>query len=416
MHDLSVNDFYDVKRMSLISDVDLETLIDFYLPLIGNNGLSIYLTLSKDISFYNGGKIQSHDLLLTKLGLSTISFANSMKRLEALSLVSTYYQKGKNNSYFTYCLYSPFDPKSFFANDILVTTLESVIGTDGIDALRKKYSSSINLEGFEDVSSQFADIYTFRKILNTHKNNANVKGKISKKIKETFDLQVFSANLKEYGRDINYLSKEELTKIRGLSNFYLIDSKKMADLVSKYFVSTKEEGKRVNFSSLERDCRMSIDKKKFESEFSYEDVNLDTDLGKKISIMDEMSPIKFLSFLQSGGTPSFGDIKAIEHLKLDLGLKDPVINGLVDYTLQKNNNVLSYAYLDKIGGSLARMNFSYSREVLDYLTSIDETMKKRSKKAVKKKDEADLNDIKKIEVAPEEEISDEEMAKLLEGL
>lgn len=413
MQELSVNDFYDVKKMSLISNVDIETFIDFYLPLVGNNGLAIYLSLYNDISFYNGAKIQSHDILLSKLGLSTVAFVNAMKRLEALSLVSTYYQKGNTNSYFTYCLYAPLDPKAFFSSDILLSTLEATIGQAAVNGLKEKYSSNVSLDGFKNVSTEFGEIYSFRKYLKPHINTNQIKGREARNVKETFDLQVFSKEIAEFGIDIANMGKEEIDRIKAYSNFYAIDPKKMANYVSKYFVPTKEMGKRINFSSLERECRLAYENINHDDESIHYQVTNDTPMGKKINLMDECDPIKYLTLLQNGGRPSNGDLKILEHLRIDLNLKDPVINALIDYVLGKNNNVLSYAYADKVAGSLARMNFSYAKEAMDYLTEIEAKMKSNKKKEV-------TSSIKSVSTPvineEEEEISDEDVAKALEGL
>ncbi|MDY6429791.1 MAG: hypothetical protein SPL02_01270 [Bacilli bacterium] len=411
MKDLSSNDFYDVKRISLVSNIDVETIVDLYLPLIGPAGLSIYLALYNDISLYNGGKLQNHEVLLSKLNLSSAAFTSNMKKLEAVSLISTFYQKGKTNSYFTYCIYAPYDPKSFFSNDFLSAALEGFLGEEAVNQLKKKYSTSFELEGFSDVSANFSEIYSFRKTIKHHDNKENVKGKVVKKIKETFDLQGFSKYLQDFGYSINMFSKEEVEHIRDLSNFYLINSEKMADITLKYFVSTKQEGKRVNFASLERECRELLEiPKNIEDEvtrFKFTGNNL---IEQKVARMDECSAVEYLSLQQNGKKPSNGDLRVIEHLKVDLGLNDPVINAVVDYILIKNDNVLSFAYADKIGGSVARKNFSYAKETMDYLTSIDNKKKKNSLSR-----ENTIKSPSKDNSATEEEISDEEMAEILKG-
>ena len=77
-----------------------------------------------------------------------------------------------------------------------------------------------------------------------------------------------------------------------------------------------------------------------------------------------MPPASWLAVLQNGHKPADSDLKILESLSLNLGLPNPVINALVDFVLQKNDNILSKAYIEKIGAALAREGVKTSLDAM----------------------------------------------------
>ena len=80
-----------------------------------------------------------------------------------------------------------------------------------------------------------------------------------------------------------------------------------------------------------------------------------------------MPPASWLAVLQNGHKPADSDLKILESLSLNLGLPNPVINALVDFVLQKNDNILSKAYIEKIGAALAREGVKTSLDAMTCL-------------------------------------------------
>ena len=54
-----------------------------------------------------------------------------------------------------------------------------------------------------------------------------------------------------------------------------------------------------------------------------------------------------------------------------LGLTNGVINALVDYVLETNNNILSKNLIEKIGATLVRENIETALDAMNYLTSFN---------------------------------------------
>ena len=110
--------------------------------------------------------------------------------------------------------------------------------------------------------------------------------------------------------------------------------------------------------------------------------NGNTDLAKKINLMESKSPKDYLTIIQNGTKPADADIRLINDLSKNYHLPNPVINAVVDYVLTKADNVLSRAYAEKVAASLVRENARTAVDAMNYLRKIDK--KTRGKKTTKK--------------------------------
>ena len=56
----------------------------------------------------------------------------------------------------------------------------------------------------------------------------------------------------------------------------------------------------------------------------------ETDLARKINLMEKNSPKDYLAILQGGTKPASADLKVINDLSKNYNLPNPVINAIVD--------------------------------------------------------------------------------------
>ena len=96
--------------------------------------------------------------------------------------------------------------------------------------------------------------------------------------------------------------------------------------------------------------------------------------------MESVSPKDYLTILQNGTEPALPDLKLIDYLSKKFKLNNSVLNAVIDYTLSKNNNILSKAYCEKICASIVRSNIDTTIDAMNYLKSIS---KPKSKEYVK---------------------------------
>ena len=126
------------------------------------------------------------------------------------------------------------------------------------------------------------------------------------------------------------------------------------------------------------------------------------------------SPYNFLKSKYNGSKPTSRDLKLIEDLMVDVGLKPGVVNVLIDYALRVNNNKLNKAFVETIAGQWKRLNIETAEGAMNQAAK--ESKSKKVKETVYKRKEVTLpewfnKENTKVELSSEEE---DEVKKLLE--
>ncbi|MCQ2742226.1 MAG: DnaD domain protein [Bacilli bacterium] len=424
MKDVGNSDFYEVKKMGLVSDVDRMSLVDLYSPLIGAKAVGVYLALLLDPTL--DGALLTHDKLFRRLDLKAGEFFQAIEPLEACGLVRTYFKESEEARFFVYCTYCPKDPREFFDDVLFVGTLRKRIGEKAFNELVEKYSPSAPVEGFEEVTT------TFKNYFEPDFNDPAYNGKVSydalghkiDHIKTDFNLTEFIEELHKLDINEHNLSKGEMRRVEKFAVLYSLGGETVAQALCRNFKPSAPMGKRVDFLSFDEECRHLAEfpylKKAEEGEKS--DVSSNTPIAQLIRKMDDLTPVNFLTALQNGHKPVASDLKIIESLRTELGLPAPVINALLSYVLQTNDNLLNRSLCEKIGASLAREDVKNARDAMDYLLK---TQKRSSGKAtktyakktyVKKEKEAVVEEKPTVEAKKEETVTDEEIDSLLADL
>jgi replication initiation and membrane attachment protein len=410
MKEVNPTDLYEVRALTLLSDVDRSVLVDLYEPLIGARALSVFLTLwneDKDVT-------RKHEDALRRTMLSAGEWLSALKALEAVALVGTYYQRSEKFSYFVYCLYSPKLPSEFFDNALFAGTLRKIVG-ENFAFLAKRYSVGAVPLDFENVSESFVDF--FSPDFGDHvyaEQFLPSGGHLVGEVKTGFDYNVFFAELK--AKDGRYasasFSKEETSRVERLATLYGYDESTMADFVVDHFAWAKPLGERLDAKGLEKDADKSV-------RFSYlhqipakkSDVHDDGSLAHVIKAMEKFTPVQFLTMLQKGHKPAGSDLELLRELTIDMGLSNQVANALVFYVLTKNDNVLSTKFTEKIAASLVRENVQTAIDAMNYFSRT--TYRKTSGAKIQEPISA-VPDVSSQK--PEERISDADFEKLISNL
>ena len=156
----SEKDFYCVYNDFDISNRTKELNL-LYLPLIGNDAISLYTFLgSKIFSDKNLSKNYLHYDILDNLGLSNNKFLVARKKLEALGLIQSFYIDNEGVGQFVYKIKEALTFTEFFSTPILSKLLENTIGTNNYNELYSYYSvDKVSFKSFEDISAKFSDVY-----------------------------------------------------------------------------------------------------------------------------------------------------------------------------------------------------------------------------------------------------------------
>lgn len=140
----------------------------------------------------------------------------------------------------------------------------------------------------------------------------------------------------------------------------------------------------------------------------------DSKRAKMVYTFETTSPYNFLKSKYNGSKPTSRDLKLIEDLMVDVGLKPGVVNVLIDYALRVNNNKLNKAFIETIAGQWARLGIETADAAMNQASK--ESKSKKVKETIYKKKEVNLPEWFNKENTKEEISKDEEdeVKKLLE--
>lgn len=410
MKPVSKHDYYECKRCYGASSMDLASLTDFYLPLIGTGAFGAYLALIRE----NEG-VLVHESLLSLLGLTPGEFENALTALEAVGLVRTFVKSEGDVSLFVYCLYAPLHAAEFNADIMLSGTLKGSLGEEAYQRLLSRHQGESPVADMEEVSASFPSYFkqTYDAKYYLGAGSSSVDGKAM--VKTGFDRVAFNARLSSYGIRKNALSEEELTMVEKLATLYTLSEETMGELVFSSLKPNAPMGRKVDREALTNLCAKAMPftylrEEKGESS----NVNSDTILAEKVRMMDSVPPARWLSFRQNGHKPARSDLKLVERLTLEIGLPGPCVNVLLDYALEKNDNVLSAPYCEKIAAAMVREGCKSARDAMDYL----KRGKRRKKGIMREETEETLNKPEAMTKEKKDDgyVSDEEVDAALAGL
>lgn len=403
---VSKNDYYEIKFASMITNVDKDTLLELYQPLIGAAACALYLTMLKHKKNADGGTIFKMEQLLKTMQISAEDLLSARHYLEAVGLIRTYESKADDVRCYIYVVYSPKSPKAFFEDVLFSGLLIQYVGDKEAKRLANKYKVNLTIpEDYKEVSSSFVDVYkpnyddpSFFKSFGNQ-----IIGRDHGRAQLEFNHDLF---FKYIGEESNLTSeqfkKKDMKEIERLATLFGLNEKQMASIVVKEY--TVNGSLHLDFEQIKNRAEEEI---KFQGQVKNEKskVSGDSVLANKIQMMDEVAPAKFLQYLQNGTKPARSDINIINSISKDYGFENGIINVIVEYVLYKNNNILSRNYCEKIASSLARENCKTTVDAMNYLNKIAIKTSKKKPSKVDSFVEEDQND---------EDISLDELNILLE--
>lgn len=403
---LAKEDFYEVYLKSIISDFDRDTLSMLYQPIIGGAAVALYLSLQQDHKKLD--HMFTHEELMNSIGFSIDVIQVARSKLEAIGLLSTYYKNEKGIGYYKYVLYAPKTPKDFFDDILFKGLLIEKIGEKKVQSLVRKYKEKkLDLSSYHEISASFKDVFNPQLDNGTFEEGNKISGGFGRKVKniaEGFDSNEFLKILENQFHILTkFIKKSDIKKLSQISMLYGVEEAVLAEFTAQCYDGEAKE--KINYEQLKELCIKDKTYQLLRNGKNGGSIAFDTTskLSKKIELMSTYSALDYLKLKQNNGSPAPSDIKLITDLSETYGLNSGVINCLVDYCLERNNNILSRSYVTKIASSIARENITTTIDTMNYLL----------KNINKKKNTLTT----KVEVSEQkEQISDQELDDLLEGL
>ena len=120
--------------------------------------------------------------------------------------------------------------------------------------------------------------------------------------------------------------------------------------------------------------------------------------------------------LQNGTKPAQADLNIIYSLAEDYKLPNAVINVVIDFVLQMNNNVLSKYSVEKIASSISRENLETAIDAMNYLNNSYVSNSRRNEtKSNKKYNKEESKTESNAIINEEANLSEEEIDALLDS-
>lgn len=421
-------DTYMVINKTILNEEDRKIVTMLYQPIIGYTPVSLYFTLIDDLDKKNMlSEEYTHHHLMSIMQLKLEDIIIARKKLEAVGLLKSYFKKDHVNHY-AYLIYSPLTPSDFLNHPILNVVLYNNVGKKEYDHLVSYFKlPRVNLKDYTDITSSFHEI--FSPVSGNAIENEEMLAKSDSPImiqnKIDFDLLVASipknmVNEKCFNEDTKKL-------INNLAYVYDIDDLHMQGLVRN---NMNEKGM-IDKTELRKACRSFY---QFENNdklptlvYQLQPEYLKTPVGdtsrwaKMVYTFESMTPYDYLSSKYKTGEPTTRDLKLVESLLVDVGLKPGVVNALIDYVLKVNDQKLSKPYLETLAGQLSRLHVETVEDAMRVIEKEHKKLRKQfaSKDATNKIVQAKKKEEKLPEWFDKEiksETIDEESKKELDDL
>lgn len=352
--------FKIILSANLSSD-DIRTLSLLYSPIIGSDGLALYLAL---YSLVDRQKMTSELMpikeILDIVNFKLQDFETAKNKLEALALARSFRREDE----YLFYLNIPLSANVFMSGD-LGPFLYSKLG-EGL--FRKLYKSfvieKINRDGYQEITHSFDDVFESKNIVIRNDDLLlERKTGIVKFINADFDMDSYLNGMKTFV-DRRRFTEKFKNQILRLAYTYGFDFQEMINLSV-----ASMNGDMIDGATLNKRSREFYQNKNKIKAPSLELKTNPVDNNDGASFLDQTTPKEILESL-SGMGASVAELNTINELWEKTGWDKGVINGFLTYILKKKDGKLpSFNYLDKVASEWKRMNLNTTKDVVQYLES-----------------------------------------------
>ncbi|MBR3490326.1 MAG: DnaD domain protein [Bacilli bacterium] len=424
MRNLLPADTYIVVNKTILNDSDRKILTMLYQPIIGSISTNLYntLCLNLDKNEFMSDEFTHHSLMVNnKINLEDILEAR--EKLEGIGLLKTFVKEKEDSNSYVYELFSPLSASEFFSHPILNIVLYNNVGKKEYERLVLYFKvPRVNLSEYEDITKSFDDVFSSVPSSSFINNMIDIKevSKNSLKLNYNFDYDLLISSFPKETINEKTFNKENRELIEYLSYIYNLDTLEIKDLITSSLndklmidkVSLRKNAR--NYYQYQNSGKLPTLIYQNQPDYLRSPEGKDSKRAKMVYTFETTSPYNFLKSKYNGSKPTSRDLKLIEDLMVDVGLKPGVVNVLIDYALRVNNNKLNKAFIETIAGQWARLGIETADAAMNQASK--ESKSKKVKETIYKKKEVNLPEWFNKENTKEEISKDEEdeVKKLLE--
>ena len=347
-------DLYYIECINDLSKEMLISLTNFYLPLIGKDSLSLYLCLYTD-SVYNN--INPINKLFNGLGMYENTFMESLHNLEEYNLIKSYKKNSDDREIYIFSVLMPLTTYEFCKDDIYSRLLLKRIGKENYQLIKSIITPVVNKKEYTEITKAFDISKTIDysqyddemyKLYNQKEPND--------KVDDSFNINKFMSMCDDFTYPFKARTLENNALIKKYADIYGISYNEMQKFVlnASDYKPMQVNGELIYFS-----------KNKFLSQINKYRPNV---------IYNEdpykMLPMHFLQTLQQDGNIPYAEREIIEYLSTSLKFSNEIVNCIVEFVLNNNNNKLILSYVISLASPLKKFNVKSYDEAKEKLTQI----------------------------------------------
>lgn len=350
------------SRFSINND-DLNCLFLLYMPLIGNDAISLYLFWHSllERSTVKSEKVNDENIL-ELLGWRLKKYDEAKAKLEGLNLIRSY-QNEKDN---IIILLAPMTAKNFLSDSNLGYYLASKVGEETYLKLVEKFKiPTIDLTGYQNVTKSFDEVFKTAVITNNCTPNVNILGRKPNKGSVVsnfdFDMDLFLSRIqKEFLPD--GVTADFKKRILSIAYVYGFSLEQMVNLFND---SVNKNG---NFE-------FDTFKRKAGNLFTYLTNNTGPELLIKSDENDNVAKFDNLTaqdlLIQIVGSSDFPSVylKKIAELYEKISMPRGVINVMIAYLYSEKQTIPAVSYFQKMADSWQEKGIVSTSLALTYIES-----------------------------------------------
>ena len=415
-------DTYTVINKSILTDNDRKILTMLYQPIIGSFSTNLFFTLWMDLDkneFMSNE--ENHHHLMTSTSLSLNEIVCAREKLEAVGLLKTYYKENIDSNNYIYELFSPISPNEFFSHPVLNIVLYNSVGKKEYERIINYFKvPKINVNDYEDITKSFSEVFESSPSTVFENNLQNIKmnKKLGIFIEDRIDYDLLMSSIPKETINEKTFNKDNKKLINDLAYIYNLDNDEIKNIIlsslnERLMIDKNELRKNArNYYQYQNNGKLPSLIYQNQPEYLRSPIGKDTKRAKMIYTFETTSPYNFLKSKNNGAKPTERDLKLIEELMVDIGLRPAVVNVLISYVMMVNNKKLTKNFVLTIASQWKRLNIETAEDAMQQ--ALKESKKKTKTTSYKKKEtvlpEWFNKDVQKQEITIEEE---EKMKDLL---
>lgn len=358
--------FYTVKKVNEYK-LNLNSLYDLYLPVVGQTATNFYVILSNftENNTKNINLTFNSDEVCRQLNVSGEELAAAKDKLEAIGLLSTFIStNNKEDNILILVLKPALSYQEFISNPKLKALLINQIGTNNFEYLEYKNAPESQLQDAIEITRTFDQVFDGQELKNVHILDFE---KLYQNIHKTTSLPlVIDDNCKNIIQDVYSKYQISLKDIE----FVIYDS-----------INTMDGFNKVNANLLIQNFNRFVHKQvttpvqSVSRDFRLFTTGLDKEMEDKIYLDYKLCNAELYLSIIFKKALNTEEKEIINLLRTKYHLNDEVINVLVDFSLNKTNGKLNKKYLSKAAHTVNGLGLINSKQVVAHLKNANREVK-----------------------------------------